>query len=219
MPSVSTNDNFVENAVYLTANVLGQKLWSVHRLDLPTSGCLILAKSGAASGAIQKQWSEARKCYSLVVQAEDVFENDQELANNQRPPVPIGSTITHWMDTSCRGAPKPISSFRSDSHDKECSLVLESWEPLPCDPVTRQARAFVKVRLLTGRTHQIRSQMGQIGWPLQDDIMYRKGFDVLECERQGIEFYDPPLSLRCYRMTFKYKEEDFTVELETGPHF
>jgi 23S rRNA pseudouridine1911/1915/1917 synthase len=213
LPTIATNDNIIENALHQTSELIGQKLWSVHRLDHPTSGCLIFAKSSNACSVLNKSWAACtKKYYSLLAQAE-----------RPDPPVlPIaGSKITHSMDTTARGVPKPISDKPEEERgiDKECSLILESYESLGTLPGSNLPRAFAKVQLLTGRTHQIRTQFAQLGWPLEHDILYREGFDRDYCELNGIDYFDPDLSLRCYRLKFEYQGQQYDVELETGPDF
>lgn len=211
LPSIATNDNYVENALYQTSQILGQPLWSVHRLDHPTSGCLIFAKTQKACREFNKTWStNTRKFYSLVAQAE------QQNPNDLPPP---GTKVTHWMNASGRGVPKPISNvpIPEKGIDKECSLIMQSWERTSDNNNQNLPRAFAKVEILTGRTHQIRTQFAQLGWPLQHDILYRAGFDRQECETNGVDFFCPDqLVLRCYRIMFNYKGQEFDIQLNTG---
>ncbi len=137
-------------------------------------------------------------------------------ADSDRPellPTP-GTTVEHWMYLSERDAPKPIRRERDDAagFDKDARLVVEGWQPLAPSLADGRALALVKVRLLTGRTHQIRAQMGLLGWSLENDLMFRSGFDKLRLQKAGVDIFSVPLALSCYRMRFSLRGELFDVE-------
>ena len=170
-----------------------------------------MAKNAKTCRIMNDNWAtNTKKFYSLIVQAEEP--NPPSLPNP-------GSKVTHYTISAHHVLPRPMSSVKNEEEgfDKDCSLIIESWEPLECEKGTNFPRAFVKVQLLTGRTHQIRAQFAHLGWHLQDDIMYSKMYDRDECTRKGIEVFDAPLSLRCYRIAFKYLEQDYDIVLSTGP--
>jgi len=67
------------------------------------------------------------------------------------------------------------------------------------------------VKLLTGRTHQIRAQFAHLGWPLKNDTMYRKGYvrEEAECTH---DVFNTNLKLRCFRVEFEFQGKHYDVQ-------
>jgi len=142
LPSVAGSDNGVENATYLTSQHLNTPLWPVHRLDTPTTGLLILAKSSAACSSLGKSWSNGsvNKYYSVLAHA------------NEKNPTPLpepGTTVTHWMNFHDSEMPRPIQDDQDEAKgfDKHVALVLQDWKPIePAE--TGEPMALCQVKLL-----------------------------------------------------------------------
>lgn len=156
-PSLPTVDNSKENLLVWIADELGQRLWPVHRLDFETSGVFILAKS-----------IESARTWQKYFQSKQIVKRYQALTVGKAP----YGFFRHWMQNS-KKIPKEISSEPSLS-SKDCELhVLDSKLVS-----TRQNIYQTTVQLLTGRTHQIRSQLSYLGYPLWKDQIYS---DVSKC--------------------------------------
>ncbi|MBQ9687761.1 MAG: RluA family pseudouridine synthase [Aeriscardovia sp.] len=121
----------------------------VSRLDVGTSGCMLLCKSNLAYVRMRKQFAEhsVDKIYHAVTQGR----LKQEKATIDAP---IGRAKT--MDF--RFTVSPIGKPAVTHYD-----VLEHFGSLA---------TFVTVKLETGRTHQIRVHFSSIGHPLVGDPMY-----------------------------------------------
>lgn len=148
LPTHPTLDNFLENAKVMLESELGHPIYVTHRLDVATSGLLLLAKTPAAQAQINKLFSKRRveKFYCCFVDA----------------PVALG-LHTHFMDPESR-IPKKLSVEEQDGW-VDCRLNVLSCEK-------QDAGFAVGIELLTGRTHQIRAQLSHLGSPIIGDSAY-----------------------------------------------
>jgi 23S rRNA pseudouridine1911/1915/1917 synthase len=121
----------------------------VHRLDRDTSGLLVVAKTDQAYEALTEQLRarEMRREYLALVSGHPESESGTIDA-------PLG------RDRSRR----TVVSTRSD-RPREAVTRFEVLERLP-------ATTLLRVRLETGRTHQIRAHLAAIGHPVCGDPQY-----------------------------------------------
>jgi 23S rRNA pseudouridine1911/1915/1917 synthase len=121
----------------------------VHRLDKDTSGLLVVAKSDATHRALKAALSERRivREYLALVAG--------------RPPA-RGGTIDAPLGRD-RRAPQRMSLDSAHAREARTHFTLE--EALP-------ASSLLRVRLETGRTHQIRVHFQAIGHPVCGDRDY-----------------------------------------------
>ena len=126
----------------------------VHRLDKGTTGCLLLAKSDEAQAALTAAFRDhsVRKIYLALVQGRPPAEGHLDTPYGRDPRAPGRFT------TRCASPRRARLSFR----------VEERW-PSHGD---RPEAARLEVRLETGRTHQIRVQLSEAGFPLLGDALY-----------------------------------------------
>lgn len=126
----------------------------VHRLDRPTSGIVMFAKTSKALPRLNKIFKdkEAKKTYWAVVK--------------NMPPQEQG-TLVHYMKRN----QKQNKSF---AHIKE---VPESKKAILDYKILQKLDNYylLEIDLHTGRHHQIRSQLSSIGCPIKGDLKY--GFD------------------------------------------
>ena len=125
-----------------------------HRLDRPTSGIVVFAKTSKALPRLNKLFAEkqAKKTYWAVV---------------KNPPEKMQDTLTHWMKRN----PKQNKSY---AHKKE---VSESKKAVLDYRLIKKLDRYLllEIDLKTGRHHQIRAQLTAIGCPIKGDLKY--GFD------------------------------------------
>ncbi len=121
----------------------------VHRLDKDTSGCLVIAKSGAALAALQAQWKgrTVEKVYLALCHG--------ALPAEARLDTPYGR--------------HPRDRTRFTSRRGTGRRAVTEWRAV--EPFGREA-TLAEVRLHTGRTHQIRVHLAEAGHPLLGDAVY-----------------------------------------------
>lgn len=141
----------IPNVVHLMGAKFDGPMMAVHRLDKPTSGCLILARSKEAHAELNRQFQEREvdKIYHAIVDGqppEGETEVDEPIANN---PGKLGA-----MMVSNRGKPS--------------LTIFKMMEPLG------HQFAYLGVQIFSGRTHQIRVHLAYAGYPLMVDPLYGK---------------------------------------------
>lgn len=123
----------------------------VHRIDKDTSGILIVAKNDKAHQKLAnqlEQHSMTRVYYAIVY---NNLKNDKGVID-----APIGR--------------HPIDRKKMAVTDKNSKRAVTHYEVLQ----RFNKYTFIKLKLETGRTHQIRVHMSYIGNPLLGDIVYGK---------------------------------------------
>jgi len=125
-----------------------------HRLDRPTSGILILAKTSKALPRLNKlfQDQEIEKTYWAIVK--------------QKPEKEI-DTLVHYLERN----PKKNKSFAYLEDGKGRKKGELSYKLI----FSLDNYHLLEVYPKTGRHHQIRSQLSIIGSPIRGDLKY--GFD------------------------------------------
>ena len=126
----------------------------VHRLDRPTSGIVVFAKTSKALPRLNKLFREkdAKKTYWAIV---------------KNPPPKQEDVLVHYMKRN----PKQNKSY---AHIKE---VPESKKAILEYRVLKSLDNYylLEIDLQTGRHHQIRSQLSAVNSPIKGDLKY--GFD------------------------------------------
>jgi 23S rRNA pseudouridine955/2504/2580 synthase len=132
----------------------GQRPRLVHRLDKDTSGCLLIAKTRFAAAALAKTFRSrsARKIYWALVAG---------------VPKPRQGRISTYLAKEER---EEDSFMRIAQHGDEGAshavtyyAVVETAGP---------ALAWISLKPVTGRTHQLRAHMAHVGHPIVGDAKY-----------------------------------------------
>lgn len=150
------------------------KIRFINRLDMDTTGLLIVGKNSYVQDGLTKEMSKKNIEKKYLAIAEGIIEEDEFLINK-----PIGKPSTESIargivDLENGGQKsltevKVIKRFR-DSKDKS------------------KGKTLVELNLKTGRTHQIRVHMSSIGHSLAGDELYGGHIDSF-FSRQALHAY------------------------------
>jgi len=157
----------------------------VHRLDVGTSGLMVVAKSERAYTLLKRQFRDRTvdKVYHALVQGH---------------PDPARGTVDAPID-------------RHPTHDYRWAVVAEGkpsvthYDTLEAFP----AASLLEIHLETGRTHQIRVHMSALRHPCVGDLTY--GADPSLASRLGLERQ----WLHAVRLGFEHPGTGLHVEFES----
>jgi 23S rRNA pseudouridine1911/1915/1917 synthase len=122
-----------------------------HRLDRPTSGVVLFAKTSKALARLNKMFSESKidKTYFAIVK--------------QKPPR-INDRLVHYLQRN----QKQNKSYASNSDSKDAKKAVLNYKLLASSDTFH----LLEIDLETGRHHQIRAQLAAIGCPIKGDLKY-----------------------------------------------
>lgn len=165
-PAVSNPDGTLVNAIM---NICKDSLSGiggeirpgiVHRLDKDTTGLLIIAKNDKAHINLSEQIKnrEVKKIYIALVRG--VVPENEATIN-----MPIG---------------------RSTKDRKKMAVVKNGKEAITHFKVLNRFKNYtlLEIKIDTGRTHQIRVHMSEIGYPVVGDMVYSNGKNEFGVEGQ-----------------------------------
>jgi 23S rRNA pseudouridine1911/1915/1917 synthase len=126
----------------------------VHRLDRPTTGIVVFARTSKALTRLNELFSnrETHKTYWAVVKNSPPKDQD---------------TLVHYLkrnekNNTSKAFPKEVPESKKASLDYKIIKALDNY-------------FILEINLHTGRHHQIRAQLSAIGSPIKGDLKY--GFD------------------------------------------
>ena len=132
---------------------------TVHRLDRVVSGLMVVARNAAAASELSRQirQNEFEKEYIAVVHGGPEAEQ---------------GTLTDLLG---RDKARKMTYVAAEPGKDVQEAVLD-YQVLE----QREGMAMVRIRLHTGRTHQIRVQFASRGWPLVGERKYSEANDPCE---------------------------------------
>lgn len=151
-PAHETVDNILENFKVISAKALNTELFVTHRLDVPTEGLILYAKTKEFQSDFN-QLLEEKKTEKIYVA---MTENRQ---HRTLPPY-----LKHYMEKSIKAPKKLFAQETPNSQVCELNILEQNKEP--------NGLTQVRVQLITGRTHQIRTQLAFEGMPIVGDVTY-----------------------------------------------
>jgi 23S rRNA pseudouridine1911/1915/1917 synthase len=139
----------------------------VHRLDVPVSGCLLLARTPEAAAflgsAFASRDSRVEKKYWAIVE-KPTMEND----------LPPNGELVHWLAVDSKTnkafvfAPDAIGGAPPASKHKNLKKAILRYKIFG----QGDHYLFLEIDLITGRHHQIRAQLAALGLHIKGDLKY-----------------------------------------------
>ena len=144
------------------------RLGIVHRLDRGTSGLLVVARSKPTLLALMRQFQERSvdKVYLALLE--------------KRP-----KSNTGLIDAPIARDPRQRKRMSVQRDGKPAQTEFEIL-----DDHFQGDRALVKLKLLTGRTHQIRAHMAFINCPVVGDTVYGRRTQRVKLKRQFLHAHE-----------------------------
>ncbi len=126
----------------------------VHRLDRPTGGIMVFARNSKSASRLSEQFKEhtTEKVYYAICESDTLKSN--------------GGILTDWL---LKDEKNNIVRVVTQS-EKDAKKAILQYEILE----SSKSLHLVKVKLLTGRSHQIRVQLANAGLPIFADNKYNK---------------------------------------------
>lgn len=128
------------------------KIFIVHRIDRETSGLLLFARNEKIKHQIQQTWEQtiSKRTYIAVVEGE-VSENE--------------GTVTSWLAES---KALKVYSSQNPQHGQKSITHFRKLR-------ANSSYSLIQLNLETGRKHQIRVHMQDLGHPIVGDTKYGSG--------------------------------------------
>ncbi len=181
------NDKTGDKSLLNLAEIYAKsKLELIHRLDRPASGIILFAKNKKALANLNKQFQDrtVKKTYLAVVKKPGP-EKDGELIHFLKKNGKQNKSYICEPETT--NAQKAILKYRLLGSSENYTLL--------------------ELDLETGRHHQIRAQLGAIGFPVKGDVKY--GFRRANKDRS--------IHLHAWKLSFRHPVSKELVELKQSP--
>ena len=163
------------------------KIDVIHRLDRNVSGVMVYSKSSKATLPLAKMMSAHK------------FEKEYlAVAEGKLPPKGIMEDYLIKDKKNCK-------VYTANQNNKDAKYAKLEYEVL----AEKKNFSLVKVKLYTGRTHQIRVQFSSRGFPLVGDTKYGKQ----DTKANG----KTPIALFSYRLAFRHPISKIPIECTAFP--
>lgn len=157
----------------------------IHRLDMPVSGIVLFARTSKALARMNDLFKNRK--------VEKIYE-----AKVEGKPLHTTDTLTHYLvrddkKNLTRAYLKPVEGAEKAMLSFEVKYVNNS-------------NTILRIRLLTGRKHQIRAQLGAINCPIAGDVKYGASKPNA----------DGSIALAAVLLSFEHPVTKQKVEINTG---
>jgi tRNA pseudouridine32 synthase/23S rRNA pseudouridine746 synthase len=149
LPSVPGRPQALQDCAFSRVGAVHPGACVVHRLDMATSGLLLLARTPAAQRALSRAFEQRQVLKRYVAVVDGLLDPP---AGEIR--LPIGA---HWPDRPRR---------RVDPETGQAALTR--YRVLAAEA----GHSLVELEPVTGRTHQLRVHLQAIGHPILGDALY-----------------------------------------------
>ncbi len=173
---------------------------TVYRLDQPVEGVVVMGKNKKATSSIAEQIKKHttdKYYYALCFGNVEPREGHVENYLGRREDSGLAVVVSEEENVRLIGGDvkKAELDYEVVSSDERTSLL--------------------KIKLLTGRFHQIRVQMAGLGYPIIGDTKYGNEESLQYSEEKGIK----TVCLACYKFGFKHPATGKRVFFDIKPEF
>jgi len=187
-------------AMQMVRDQIGQHVYTVHRLDRPTSGILLFALSSQVAAALTEQLTQkqVQKRY-LAISRGYVIGQDR-----------IDYALKEELDKIADKHARQDKQAQDAITDYAC---LQQFElPFAVGRYNSARYSLVELRPETGRKHQLRRHMAHIRHPIVGDTTHGDGKQNAFLRQQfGLE----GLALSCVGMSLRHPVTEQVLELST----
>ncbi len=203
---------------YLSTSTGKSDLWVIHRLDQPVAGLLVFGKTKEAAGKLSAQLSDPRmqKEYLAYTEGDITKAAGADASASQADDGWYLLTDHMYKDAASNSAvivsegnvslnpPSGKSDTRKGNNrsEKDVKEARLYYRPVSYDADTNVS--CIRVRLITGRFHQIRAQISHLGYPIVGDSKY--GAKTVWHNKKG------EIALSCVHLSFVHPQTGKTVE-------
>ncbi len=182
-------------ALQLLRDLLGQRVYNVHRIDRPTSGVLLFALNSGVASIMNTQFKEKKVKKTYVALVRGWFPQVTFL----NYPVKNGDGVL----------------FDAETH----FFLQEKYElSIPVEPYETSRYSRIEVHPLTGRWHQIRQHLAHLRHYIVNDRVHgTSAHNNMFTEQLGIS----NLFLHAHKLQFTHPitGEEILIQAEFPPHW
>jgi len=131
-------------------------LGTIHRIDRPVGGILVFAKTSKAASRLSKSMIERKIKKTYIAVVENIISEKEVLLQDYL-----------WKDKK-RNIVKVAS--QSEIQKRKAKLCKLIYSPIKIN--FKENITLLNINLLTGRSHQIRVQLSNVGHPIVGDVKY-----------------------------------------------
>ncbi len=189
--------DLVKSRVREAAMKRGTRAWIIHRLDRDVSGLLVFAKTEAAYEWLKEDLRARRLGRTYIALVEGDLDALHPGTRSGGTKTARGSDLTTPLDLLWSGGASPSLTIRSILVDSGAGRVRSAPKALGREPGSAEeaegrravtlvskvasgtGRTLLQVKLETGRKHQIRAHLSELGLPIVGDRRYGATTDPL----------------------------------------
>lgn len=155
-----------------------EKIFVCHRLDREVSGILVFAKSGEIQDKVKEMWKETEKRYYALVEG--------------KPPQNEG-TIEGWLKEN------KAQKVYTTKEGPDAKFAITHYKVIK----ELTENTLLEIRIETGRKHQIRVHLSDLGCPIVGDWKYGASRKVLRHIRLHAFYFAMKHPVTGYPLEFK----------------
>lgn len=200
-------------------NYMGKNpyLGVIHRLDQPVEGLLVFAKNPKAAANLSAQLTKEDFCKEyLAVVCGKPAENSGELVDylvKDGAVARVCENVSGEVQSAGQNSRQDNGKTAGGAKADVSKLATLHYERKETKEIAGEEISLLKIRLETGRFHQIRVQMSHAGYPILGDTKYGSEKSRQVSTEAGVR----NVALCAYRLCFKHPVQKKVLEYVITP--